>query len=84
MSPVIAGIVDMMKEVNNNLSAADYKKILIETGRQVKYDGYTVKHVVDVSILFVIAGAILLSALTVFYHSVRAAIANPVDSLRHE
>lgn len=47
MSPVLAGIIAMMKEVNNELTPADYKKILIETSKEVDYNGYTVKHVVD-------------------------------------
>ncbi|PKP33347.1 MAG: peptidase [Bacteroidetes bacterium HGW-Bacteroidetes-17] len=47
MSLVLAAIVSMMKEVNNDLTPADYKKILIETSKEIKYNGYTVKHVVD-------------------------------------
>jgi len=47
MSPVLAGIVCMMKEINNDLPAADYKRILIETSKELNYDGYMVKHVVD-------------------------------------
>ena len=47
MSIVLAGIIAMMKEVNNNLTVADYKRLLIETGKEIKYEGYKVKHVVD-------------------------------------
>jgi len=47
MSPVLAGIVAMMKELNNNLSVSDYKKILIETSREIEYNGYKVNRVVD-------------------------------------
>lgn len=47
MSPVLAGIVAMMKEVNNTLSPKEYKKILIETSQEITYSGYQVKHVVD-------------------------------------
>lgn len=47
MSPVLAGVVAMMKEVNNTLSVAEYKSILIETSQPVAYQGYTVPHVVD-------------------------------------
>ncbi|MBU1014281.1 MAG: peptidase [Bacteroidetes bacterium] len=49
MSPVLAGIVAMMKEINNELTAADYKRILIETSNEIAYNGYTVMHVVDAS-----------------------------------
>lgn len=47
MSPVLAGIVAMMKEVNNNLKPVEYKKILIETSKKINYQGYEVNHVVD-------------------------------------
>jgi hypothetical protein len=47
MSPVLAGIIAMMKEVNNTLSVAEYKRILIETSQEIEYQGYTVRHVVD-------------------------------------
>ncbi len=47
MSPVLAGIIAMMKEVNNDLSVAEYKQILIETSREMQYKDYVVKHVVD-------------------------------------
>ncbi len=47
MSPVLAGIVAMMKEVDNSLPAAEYKRILVETSREIDYDGYQVGHVVD-------------------------------------
>lgn len=47
MSPVLAGIIAMMVEVNNNLTPADYKRILIETSKEIDYEGHKVKHVVD-------------------------------------
>jgi len=47
MSPVLAGIVAMMKEINNDLPPEDYKRILIETSKTIDYDGYKVKHVAD-------------------------------------
>lgn len=47
MSLVLAGVVAMMKEINNELKPAEYKRILIESSKEVKYDGYLVKHVVD-------------------------------------
>lgn len=47
MSPVLAGIVAMMKERNNDLPPEKYKKILIETSKEIEYNGYNVRHVVD-------------------------------------
>lgn len=47
MSPVLAGIVAMMKEINNDLTAEEYKKILIETSKRIEYKGNQVNHVVD-------------------------------------
>ncbi len=47
MSPVLAGIVAMMKEINNDLPQAEYRKILIETSKEIEYNGYNVGHVVD-------------------------------------
>ncbi len=47
MSPVLAGIVAMMKEINNDLSPAEYKKILVETSKEMEYNGYKVSRVVD-------------------------------------
>ncbi|NOY50185.1 MAG: S8/S53 family peptidase [Chlorobi bacterium] len=47
MSPVLAGIVAMMKEINNGLPASEYKRILKETSYELVYNGYKVKHVVD-------------------------------------
>nr|NQU91952.1 S8/S53 family peptidase [Bacteroidota bacterium] len=47
MSPVLAGVIAMMKEVNNDLTPADYKRVLIETSREIEYSSYKVKHVVD-------------------------------------
>ena len=47
MSPVLAGIIAMMKEVNNIMSPDDYKEILIETSREIEYNGYMVNRVAD-------------------------------------
>jgi hypothetical protein len=47
MSPVLAGMIAMMKESNSSLAAADYKRILVETSREIEYDGYNVRNVVD-------------------------------------
>ncbi|RPH34245.1 MAG: peptidase [Bacteroidales bacterium] len=47
MSPVAAGIVAMMMEVNHNLSPLDYKQILIDTSREMDYKGSKITHVVD-------------------------------------
>jgi hypothetical protein len=47
MSPVLAGIVAMIKEENNTLTVSEIKSILIETSKEVKYKDYVVKHVVD-------------------------------------
>jgi len=47
MSPVLAGIVAMMKEIDNDLTPAEYKKILVETSKETEYNGYKVGHVVD-------------------------------------
>lgn len=47
MSPVTAGVVAMMMEVNHNLKPEDYKQILINTSKELDYKGGKVKHVVD-------------------------------------
>jgi hypothetical protein len=47
MSPVLAGVVAMMKEVDNTLSVDEYKRILVESSHPIIYQGYTVPHVVD-------------------------------------
>lgn len=47
MSPVLAGIIAMMKEVNNNLTVEEYKKILIKTSKTIEYNGNQIDHVVD-------------------------------------
>jgi hypothetical protein len=36
-----------MKEINNDLSPAEYKKILVETSKEMEYNGYKVSRVVD-------------------------------------
>lgn len=47
MSPVLAGIVALMKEIKNDLPQVEYRKILIETSKEIEYNGYIVKHVAD-------------------------------------
>ena len=47
MAPVLAGIVAMMKEIDPALTPADCKRILIETSREIQYDGFMVKRAVD-------------------------------------
>ncbi len=47
MSPVLAGFIAMMKEVNNTLTPSDYKRILKETSKEVNYRGSVIKTVVD-------------------------------------
>ncbi|NOY36272.1 MAG: peptidase [Chlorobi bacterium] len=47
MSPVLAGIIAMMKEMNNDLTPEEYKKILVETSKKINFQGYEVNHVVD-------------------------------------
>ena len=47
MSVVTAGIVALLKEINNNLSPQQIKEILVETSRNITYDGYKVNRVVD-------------------------------------
>ncbi|NPD44669.1 peptidase [Lentimicrobium sp. S6] len=47
MSPVLAGIIAMMKEINNDLTPEEYKKVMIETSMQIEYNDYKVRHVVD-------------------------------------
>ena len=47
MSPVLAGIVAMMREIDPQLSPAQIKNILIKTSYTVEYEGNTAPHVVD-------------------------------------
>ncbi len=47
MSQVIAGILAMMKEVNNQLTPEEYKAILIATSKEIEYNEYKVSRVVD-------------------------------------
>ena len=47
MSPVLAGIVAMMKEVDNTLAPSEYKRILIETSKEFEYKGKIIEKVVD-------------------------------------
>lgn len=46
-SPVLAGIVAMMMEVNRNLPPDEYKQILIRTSKEFEYKGRTIDRVVD-------------------------------------
>ena len=47
MSPVLAGTVAMMKQINPGLPPSEYKQILIETSKEIEFDGYKVSHVFD-------------------------------------
>jgi hypothetical protein len=47
MPVVLAGIISLMKETNNELSPAEIKKILIETSKEITYKDYKVKKVAD-------------------------------------
>ena len=47
MSPVLAGIVAMMREIDPQLSPAQIKEILVKTSYPVEYEGSTAPHVVD-------------------------------------
>lgn len=48
MSVVTAGFVAMLKEIDNTLTPAEYKEILIETSRPMEYAGERAEHVVDI------------------------------------
>jgi hypothetical protein len=48
MSPVTAGFVAILKNVNDGLSPAEYKDILIRTSYSTDYDGAYVERVVDI------------------------------------
>ena len=47
MSQVLGGILALMREVNNQLAPEEYKAILIETSREIEYNGYKVNFAVD-------------------------------------
>jgi hypothetical protein len=49
MSPVLAGFVAILKEVDNTLSPEEYKKILIETSRTYTYRSKEYSHTVDIN-----------------------------------
>jgi len=46
-APVTAGIVAMMKSVRPELTPAEVKRILVETSREVTFEGYVSPHTVD-------------------------------------
>lgn len=48
MSVVTAGFVAMMEEVDDTLTPAEYKAILIETSRPMEYAGERAEHVADI------------------------------------
>ena len=47
MSPVIAGVVAMMKEINPNLTPIEYKKILLESSKKYNYFEHQISGVLD-------------------------------------
>lgn len=49
MSPVLAGFIAMLMELDRSLSPEEYRQILIDTSREFDYKGRKVKHVVDIS-----------------------------------
>lgn len=48
MSVVTAGFVALLMEVDNTLTPAEYKEILVKTSREMEYAGERAKHVVDI------------------------------------
>lgn len=48
MSVVTAGFVAILKEVDDTLTPAEYKEILVETSRPVEYAGEQAEHVADI------------------------------------
>ncbi len=48
MSVVTAGFVAILKEVDDTLTPAQYREILVETSRPVEYEGERAEHVVDI------------------------------------
>lgn len=47
MAPVLAGIVALVKEINPNLSVHEIKELLIKSSKEIEYNGYSVKRIVD-------------------------------------
>ena len=47
-SPVTAGFIAILKNVNNNLTPGEYKDILIKTSKKKLYDNYECPRVVDI------------------------------------
>lgn len=48
MSVVTAGFVAMLEEIDNTLTPAEYKEILLTTSRPMEYAGERAEHVVDI------------------------------------
>lgn len=48
MSVVTAGFVAVLKEIDNTMSPAEYKEILIKTSRPMEYAGEKAEHVADI------------------------------------
>ena len=48
MSVVTAGFVAILKEIDDTLTPAEYKEILIETSRPMEYEGERAEHVADI------------------------------------
>lgn len=48
MSPVLAGFVAILKEVNGNLSPKEYKDILIKTSHEYEFEGKKISRVADI------------------------------------
>ena len=47
-APVVAGFVALLKSINNELPPGEYKRILIETSRELIYNGEKCPRVADV------------------------------------
>lgn len=49
MSPVLAGFIAMLKEVNNELTPDEYREILVKSSYNYNYNGKEISKVVDIS-----------------------------------
>lgn len=49
MSPVLAGFITMLKEVNNELTPDEYREILANSSYNYNYNGEEIPGVVDIS-----------------------------------
>lgn len=49
MSPVTAGFVAILKEINPDLSPDEYRQILVNTSREYEYRGHQIPNVVDIA-----------------------------------